>query len=89
VASPYSFCVIGSGPAGFYIAKSLLNSECKNIQIDILDSNPHPFGLIRNGVAPDHQAMKKIQYDYDNVFQNKNCSFYGNIKVGVDISIDE
>ena len=87
--NPLSFCIVGSGPAGFYLAKSLINWENKNIHIDIIDSNPHPFGLIRNGVAPDHQNMKKIQYDYDVVFQNPNCEFYGNITVGEDIQIDE
>ena len=85
----YSFCIVGSGPAGFYAAKCLLNSGKKNISVDIYDSAPHPFGLVRNGVAPDHQAMKKIQYDYDNIFKNKNCKFIGNITVGQDIQILE
>jgi NADPH-dependent glutamate synthase beta subunit-like oxidoreductase len=64
-----------------------MNLEKKNIKIDIIDQDPHPYGLIRNGVAPDHQAMKKIQYDYDVVFKDKNCNFYGNIKVGQDVDI--
>ncbi|CAI2365582.1 unnamed protein product [Moneuplotes crassus] len=83
----YTFCIIGSGPAGFYTAKSLLKSENGSIKVDILDSSPHPYGLVRNGVAPDHQSMKKIQYDYDEVFKNKNCQFYGNVTVGEDIQI--
>jgi NADPH-dependent glutamate synthase beta subunit-like oxidoreductase len=81
--------VVGSGPAGFYIAKSLLNTDNAKIKIDILDSSPHPYGLIRNGVAPDHQSMKKIQYDYDPVFKSKKCDFYGNVTVGEDIQVSE
>ena len=45
-SKPYSICVVGSGPAGFYITKSILNNS-DNIKIDIVDWNPHPFGLIR------------------------------------------
>jgi NADPH-dependent glutamate synthase beta subunit-like oxidoreductase len=51
---PYRFAIVGSGPAGFYTAKSLLRGLADNCRIDIYDRNPHPFGLIRTGVAPDH-----------------------------------
>ncbi len=47
------FAVVGSGPAGFYMAKMLLMS-IQNCRVDIFDRNPHPYGLIRTGVAPDH-----------------------------------
>ena len=49
----YRFAIIGSGPAGFYMSKMLLNFV-QNCRVDIFDRNPHPYGLIRNGVAPDH-----------------------------------
>ena len=57
------FTIIGTGPAGFYMAKNLLKNVDK-CRIDLIDRNPHPFGLIRTGVAPDHQAMKKIENDF-------------------------
>ena len=65
----------------------LLNSVEK-CRVDIFDRNPHPYGLIRTGVAPDHQAMKKIMNDFKQVFdQNKDrAKFIGNVWVG---SIDE
>ena len=88
ISDPYSFWVIGSGPAGFYATKWLINTT-ESISVDMFESDPHPYGLIRNGVAPDHQAMKKIMYDYDEVFRNENVNFYGNITVGKDISIKE
>ena len=59
----FRFAIVGTGPAGFYMAKNL----CKNVEkcrIDLIDRNPHPFGLIRTGVAPDHQAMKRIENDF-------------------------
>ena len=59
----YRFAIVGCGPAGFYCAKSLLRNV-PNIRVDIFDRNPHPFGLVRTGVAPDHPDMKKIENDY-------------------------
>ena len=64
----YRFAIVGSGPAGFYLSKMLLGSV-KNCRVDIFDRNPHPYGLIRTGVAPDHQAMKKIMKDFRQVFE--------------------
>jgi adrenodoxin-NADP+ reductase len=49
----FRFAIVGTGPAGFYMAKNL-QKNVPNCQIDLLDRNPHPFGLIRTGVAPDH-----------------------------------
>lgn len=65
------------------MAKQLLNSVEK-CRVDIFDRNPHPYGLIRTGVAPDHQAMKKIMNDFREVFdQNADrCKFFGNVWVG-------
>ena len=56
----------------------------KDCRVDIFDRNPHPYGLIRTGVAPDHQAMKKIKNDFREVFdQNTDrCKFFGNVWVG-------
>ena len=79
----YRFAIVGSGPAGFYMAKMMLTS-IQNCRVDIFDRNPHPYGLIRTGVAPDHQAMKKIMKDFKQVFdQNKErCNFFGNVWLG-------
>ena len=49
----YKFAIVGTGPAGFYMAKNLLKHVGK-CRVDLIDRNPHPFGLIRTGVAPDH-----------------------------------
>ena len=62
----------------------MILGSVKNCRVDIFDRNPHPYGLIRTGVAPDHQAMKKIERDFRQVFdQNKDrAAFFGNVWVG-------
>ena len=54
-----SVAIIGSGPAGFYAADALIKNA-DDAQIDIIERLPTPYGLIRGGVAPDHQATKKV-----------------------------
>ena len=62
------------------------------VRVDIFDRNPHPYGLVRTGVAPDHPEMKKIEKDYSEVLNDKErCRFFGNVWVGENggISIEE
>jgi adrenodoxin-NADP+ reductase len=58
------------------------------VRVDIFDRNPHPFGLVRTGVAPDHPDMKKIENDYIEVLKNtERCRFFGNVWVGTENGI--
>ncbi len=77
----YRFAIVGCGPAGFYMAKNLIKYVPK-CRVDIFDRNPHPFGLIRTGVSPDHQAMKRIEKDFGTVLADEKCDFFGNVWVG-------
>ena len=78
----YRFAIIGSGPAGFYCGKQILK-HTKNVRVDIFDRNPHPYGLVRTGVAPDHPEMKKIENDYSEILKDdERCRFFGNVWVG-------
>jgi ferredoxin--NADP+ reductase len=61
------FAVVGSGPAGFYTAEALERAYGDKARIDILDRYPVPYGLIRFGVAPDHQSLKAVSKRYDKV----------------------
>jgi ferredoxin--NADP+ reductase len=81
--------VIGSGPAGFYSAEALLKQFDGEICIDIIDRMPVPYGLIRFGVAPDHQSIKAVYRRYEKVALDQKVRFVGNVLVGRDISIDE
>ncbi len=81
--------IIGAGPSGFYAADSLFKSG-QPFQVDMFDRLPTPFGLLRGGVAPDHQKMKSVGSYYDRIATtNPTFSFFGNVHVGKDISVDE
>lgn len=81
--------VIGSGPAGYYTAESLLKLLGDQVSIDVIDRLPVPYGLIRSGVAPDHQSIKAVSRRYEAVALNDNVRFLGNVTVGGDVSIGE
>jgi len=83
------FAVVGSGPAGFYTAEALAKAYGEQARIDIIDRYPVPYGLIRFGVAPDHQSLKAVSKRYDQVAASEQVSFIGNVAVGRDVSADE
>src|SRR5215210_6289691 len=83
------FAVVGSGPAGFYTAEALAKAYGAAARIDILDRYPVPYGLIRFGVAPDHQSLKAVAKRYDKVAESPGVGFIGNVCVGSDVSVDE
>ena len=83
------FAVVGSGPAGFYTAEALEKAYGGQARIDILDRYPVPYGLIRFGVAPDHQSLKAVSKRYDKVAESAGVDFIGNVTVGKDVSVAE
>ena len=83
------FAVVGSGPAGFYTAEALLKAYGDQARIDIIDRYPVPYGLIRFGVAPDHQSLKAVSKRYDQVAESEGARFVGNLNVGRDVSAEE
>src|SRR6188474_3400029 len=83
------FAVVGSGPAGFYTAEALAKAYGDAAKIDILDRYPVPYGLIRFGVAPDHQSLKAVSKRYDKVAETAGVGFIGNVTLGSDVSVAE
>ena len=83
------FAIVGSGPAGFYTAEALEKAYGDQARIDILDRYPVPYGLIRFGVAPDHQSLKAVSKRYDKVAESAGVDFIGNVTVGRDVSVAE
>jgi adrenodoxin-NADP+ reductase len=77
-------CIVGSGPAGFYTAKKLMKSYPK-VKVDMFESLPVPFGLVRYGVAPDHQKVKNVENTFREIALDKRFSFYGNVTIGNNI----
>src|SRR5215470_16578876 len=80
--------VVGSGPAGFYAADALLRSTWP-ISVDVFERLPVPFGLVRYGVAPDHQTIKRVHVAFERTAQLPGCRFFGNVEVGRDLSVQE
>ena len=83
------FAIVGSGPAGFYTAEALVKAYGETARIDIIDRLPVPYGLIRFGVAPDHQSIKAVSRRYDKVAEDGQVRFVGNVGVGEAVSIAE
>ena len=79
--------IVGSGPAGYYTAETLQKAE--EIAVDVIDRLPVPYGLIRTGVAPDHQSIKAVSRRYEGVALADNVRFVGHVAVGSDVTIDE
>jgi len=85
---PLRVAIVGSGPSGFYSAEALLKHEI-NIKVDMFDKLPVPFGLVRYGVAPDHQKIKNVTKVFEKTASNPKFSFFGNVTVGKNISVFE
>lgn len=83
-----SVAIIGSGPGGFYAAAALIK-QLPDCRVDILDRLPTPYGLIRAGIAPDHQSSKKIAKTFERTATNENVRFLGHVEVGKDVSVSE
>ncbi|WP_219894405.1 FAD-dependent oxidoreductase [Aquisediminimonas profunda] len=81
--------VVGSGPAGYYAAEAAQKKFGDDVRVDIIDRLPVPYGLIRFGVAPDHQSIKGVSKRYEAVNLSDNVRFVGNVLVGRDVSVDE
>jgi len=80
--------IIGAGPSGFYAADGLLRGR-PDLRIDIIDRLPTPFGLVRAGVAPDHQGTKAVVRQFDKLLDQPDLRFAGNLDIGRDLTWDE
>ncbi len=80
--------IVGSGPAGFYVAEALLQSGLP-VHIDMIERLPVPFGLVRHGVAPDHQKLKAVTAVFEAIASAENFAFLGNVQVGRDVAVAE
>ena len=81
--------IVGSGPAGYYTAEAAVKKWGDEARIDVFDTLPVPFGLIRTGVAPDHQSIKGVSRRYEKTAIGDTVGFVGNIAIGRDVSIEE
>ncbi|MEW6126537.1 MAG: FAD-dependent oxidoreductase [Acidobacteriota bacterium] len=86
---PARIAVIGAGPAGFYTIEALLKQPDLHCTIDLFNRFPPPFGLVREGVAPDHQAIKSVTRIYDKIASDKRVRYFGNVTFGSDVLHEE
>ena len=86
---PLRVAIIGSGPSGFYAAEHLQEQDGLEVQIDMYDRLPTPFGLVRGGVAPDHQKIKSVTRVYDKIAAHPEFRFYGNVEMGRDLTHED
>lgn len=79
--------IVGAGPSGCYLAQALLKSA-PDLEVDLIDALPVPYGLVRYGVAADHQGTKAVARQFARVFERQGARFFGNVMVGRDVSLE-
>ena len=81
--------IIGSGPAGFYAAEALLRRTDAVVHVDMFDRLPTPYGLVRGGVAPDHQNIKAVTRVFEKTAARPTFRFLGNVCLGRDVTVED
>ncbi len=87
--TPCRIAIIGAGPAGFYAAGHLLKQKTHVVTVDVFDKLPVPYGLVRSGVAPDHQKIKNVTRVYEKIAAQEGFRFFGNVEYGKDINLSD
>jgi ferredoxin--NADP+ reductase len=86
---PLRVAVIGAGPAGFYTAEHLFRVPGLTVLLDLYDRLPTPYGLVRFGVAPDHQKIKNVTAAFDKTAAHPGFRFFGHVELGKDVTIED
>ena len=87
----FRIAIVGAGPAGYFTAQALQNSQSDDLtfQIDMIERLPTPWGLVRSGVAPDHPKIKTVAKVFEKIAKEPNFRLFANVEVGKDVSIKE
>ena len=88
-ARPLRVAIFGAGPSGFYATEALLKQTTYQVSVDLFDHLPAPYGLVRYGVAPDHQKIKSVTKVYDRIATDPRFRFFGNVTFGEDITHED
>ena len=80
--------VVGAGPAGFFTVEALLKGASP-VAVDVFNRLPAPYGLVRDGVAPDHQAIKSVAKVYQRLLERDEIRYFGAVTLGEDVHIDD
>jgi ferredoxin--NADP+ reductase len=87
-SGPLAVAIVRSGPSALFTAEALVGSR-RNVEVAIIERLPVPFGLVRYGVAPDHQTTRRVSDSMGAVLAMPGARFYGNVEVGRDIPLPE
>lgn len=87
--NPLRVAVVGAGPSGFYVAEHLLKQQDLRVELDMIERLPTPYGLVRGGVAPDHQKIKSVVQSYDKTAGDPRFRYYGNVEFGTHLKLDD
>jgi ferredoxin--NADP+ reductase len=87
----YKVAIVGAGPAGYFSAQALQNSETEDLSfaIDLIERLPTPWGLVRSGVAPDHPKIKTVSKVFEKIANHPNFRLFGNVELGTDVQLSE
>lgn len=83
---PLRVAIVGAGPAGFYTAEHLYRRDDLVVEVDLYDRLATPYGLVRLGVAPDHQKIKSVTKAYERVAAHPGFRFFGCVELGRDVT---
>ena len=86
---PLRVAIVGAGPSGFFAADSLVKQVDVPVAVDLFDRLPTPFGLVRYGVAPDHQKIKSVTRLYQKTLDDPRVRFFGHVSYGKDLTLGE
>src|SRR6266404_5697951 len=86
---PLRVAIVGAGPTGFYATDQLFRQPGLVSEVDMYDRVPTPYGLVRAGVAPDHQKIKAVTAVFDKVAANPRFRFFGGVELGRHVSVDD
>ncbi len=86
---PLQVAIVGSGPSGFYTADTLLKQKDLHLKVDMFERMAMPYGLVRYGVAPDHQKTKQVIRIYEATARDSRFRLFGNVRVGRDLQVKE
>ncbi len=82
---PLRVVIVGAGASGLYAAESLIKQQEIHVSVDVFNAVPAPYGLVRYGVAPDHQKIKTVTKFYDKILSDSRINYFGNVTFGQDI----
>jgi ferredoxin--NADP+ reductase len=89
IERPLRVAIVGAGPTGFYAADQLFRQDNLVVEVDMFDRVPMPFGLVRSGVAPDHQKIKSVTAAFDKIAGHPRFRFYGCVELGKHVTLDD